>query len=546
MKTIETKIAKNGTVNYYVDAKRVSRDTAIETADEQRGFSTCSINYDACDYNGNPVKESFKINRLNISVIIESLIHDIAARVYVNGRTVKSFIAAKFNDEKVKAAKAEARRLMNEISNAYIAGATEITISLGHVVETISEVDAAEYAITVEAQDVAIDAEIELANAVAEIEVQSGYIFTKSRIVSCMTDTGAGYSKIEIVNTPCKKLGIVEADIVGSVYLELRFFDENNSLGWKVTTTDGKLVASGKTEADAKKFLAKPQGEVVEEPAIDAVIAETQAKFDEAVADSKVDDFSTIKINGETVCFYDGKLHKIIAPTIKGEIVFNNGRREFWYNGYRQKSRAEFFKRLAEDAEIKAQFTEIEDFMRTHNAHARNWKTTDKMHAPFVATITPAVKCGNRQCEKTFVGFFDAFTDAKKFVDDFKAFAGEMKFTAYIKYGDIFGEICFKHCTDGNEVTIPPLTVEPELSEAEPSLEQSPLDELYHELAELNALRDLCLKSPKIKVLQLQALGNAIERFEREIEDAERDRRNVVYQFCKSGSVIDEFGEVFF
>ena len=181
-----------------------------------------------------------------------------------------------------------------------------------------------------------------------------------------------------------------------------------------------------------------------------ADVAEMQAEFDAAVADSEVDDWSTLTINGETIVFSHGKLYKIVAPAIKGEIFFNNGRKDFRFDGYGQRSATEFFKRLAEDADIKTQFAEIENFMRTHGAHKSSWKLAE--HAPFVAKITPAVRSGNRQVETTFIGHFVTFTAAKKFVDEFKAFAGEMKFTAAIKRDSLFGEECYRRVWNGKEI----------------------------------------------------------------------------------------------
>lgn len=159
-------------------------------------------------------------------------------------------------------------------------------------------------------------------------------------------------------------------------------------------------------------------------------VAEMQAKFDKAVADSEVDNYSPVEINGETLIFMAGKLNKITAPKLDAEITFRNGRKTFRYRGEAQ-TKTEFFNRLAERADIKAQIAEVEEFMQAHGGHEIT--AEDLLQAPFVAQIHPVFKSGEQSRQSGFAGYFETFSEAKRFVDDFKAFAGEMTFAATIK-----------------------------------------------------------------------------------------------------------------
>ena len=179
-----------------------------------------------------------------------------------------------------------------------------------------------------------------------------------------------------------------------------------------------------------------------------ADVAEMQAKFDEAVYDSRDDDYAALTINGETILFADGKLSKIVAPNLDAEITFSNGRKIFRYRGTVQ-TKSEFFKRLDERADLEAQITAVENFMHAHGGH--EIEADNSLRAPFVAQIHPVIKSGEHRRQLGFAGHFVTFTDAKKFVDDFKAFAGEMTFAATIKRGSFLGEECYNRGFTGKE-----------------------------------------------------------------------------------------------
>ncbi|MBQ4494440.1 MAG: hypothetical protein II968_01600, partial [Selenomonadaceae bacterium] len=97
-----------------------------------------------------------------------------------------------------------------------------------------------------EAMEVAVNAELEQANA----QPATGYIFTKIKIVTGFGREGHS-TQVERHDTKCKTLG--DAFHFEGVYRELTFFDDNCNEGWELKTASGKLIAEGKTSAEAKK-----------------------------------------------------------------------------------------------------------------------------------------------------------------------------------------------------------------------------------------------------------------------------------------------------
>lgn len=168
---ITTKIAKNGATIYYVNGERVSRDIALDAANENRKGNL--FTFETGYWNENTKTVNYKtlmiIAECTIKIQQKAFLHDLGFRIIVSGVEVKTFYASKDIAYDIKQARQNAAVLANKIAHAYICGAFGIRIMGGCDIKIlnapITEPDIDDYAVTVEAQDAAIDAEIENAKS---------------------------------------------------------------------------------------------------------------------------------------------------------------------------------------------------------------------------------------------------------------------------------------------------------------------------------------------------------------------------------------------
>lgn len=132
--TIETKIAKNGAVNFYANGKRVSRAKAIEIATANRQGAPFTVVYFA--YNtkvGNVTENTITVGNLVISVASKAHRYDMFFEVMIDNVRVAFTGGYKTDATAVKNAKVNANVIANAIVAAYINGATGVKIVAGNV-----------------------------------------------------------------------------------------------------------------------------------------------------------------------------------------------------------------------------------------------------------------------------------------------------------------------------------------------------------------------------------------------------------------------------
>ena len=158
MKTIETKIAKNGVTIYYAGGKRVSRAKAIEAATENRDGKTFIIEAES------------RMNIYGISIKSETTIytsHDEVSTFYARIDSYHEQYTVKVECHSVFTTRDSdlAKKVLREIEDAFFAGVDGCKILLNGTVTIITkDFDASDYAVTNEAMEVATNAEIALAN----------------------------------------------------------------------------------------------------------------------------------------------------------------------------------------------------------------------------------------------------------------------------------------------------------------------------------------------------------------------------------------------
>ena len=132
--TIETKIAKNGAVNFYANGKRTSRAKAIEIATANRQGAPFTVVYFA--YNtkvGNVTENTITVGNLVISVASKAHRYDMFFEVMIDNVRVAFTGGYKTDATAVKNAKVNANVIANAIVAAYINGATGVKIVAGNV-----------------------------------------------------------------------------------------------------------------------------------------------------------------------------------------------------------------------------------------------------------------------------------------------------------------------------------------------------------------------------------------------------------------------------
>ena len=525
MKTIETKIAKNGATLYYVDGKRVSRDKANQARVDNIRESLSNIRNEIGTlfpidegiqehFAGKKNKQALLVSRL----FVEEL----------NGYSEFAFFFDTAN-EALDALKKIAAHFSERLGTAYIMGdakhygnkrlanycqgtlETELTTS--EEIAENTEANIEDYAVTIEAQDAAIEAEIENAARNTESKPEpKGYIFTKTLIVTGCSRDSAHHSELEHIDTYCQILGDSE-HFDGSIYRETVFFNSDHAHSWAVKTADGKVIISGTSKPDFNEIKAAvnsetPAHKVTKTERITAIENETPAEPEE---------ITFIAQNGAMLTI-EGGMPTIAANGNKLEV---NG---IWLGDYYTNEDAQ---KAAET--LKCDVEECDD---DHSVLSKDYFAE--------------------------LEFEESPTGAGKVVEHLNANAPENWSVVRIK-DKLRVDYQGKRVADVSRITNRDLLAPHAFfQQFQPLVDKSKtdkqmfIDDRYRELAELEEMRaeyvNTLFRSDEpdgTYAAELKTLDEMINQVKRDIAEAEMDNPDTIESFCKAGA-IDKNGNVWF